>query len=146
VATEKPNDGHRTPAEETPLSRMDRITILCKEYDTLRNEIIARTVAGYSAAGIAVILFVAWINARLTSQPYKAILSRSLFAAFLVSALLSSVVAYVGIMRPHNRVVALEREINRLAGENLLTWEGSISYFGLRQRSGRISARGKHQS
>jgi len=133
VTEEKPAESQSSEDPENRLSRMERITILLKEYDTLRSEIIARTAVGSQVVGLAVVLFVAWITSLGTH--YDRFLARSLLAGFIIAVILGCVTAYVGIGRPHRKVVELESQINELAGERLLTWEGSISFFGLRQRT-----------
>lgn len=100
---------------------MDNIEILFKEYDTLRAEIIARTTSGYQILGTGAVL----------SGPLIALIgSRGFGRMFWVSLSLFVVFFYIvsftfrrDITRMAARLTALESDINRLAGTELLKWE-----------------------
>ena len=118
------------------LSEKDKIQILLQEYNTLRSELVANTgKAMQMAALLGVVLTL--------------ILSRPIDKRFWVAASVG-LVGLIGlgsvivrdIRRLARRVIELEKDINRRAGEELLVWEsrwggvtsGLPSYFGLSKR------------
>lgn len=116
----------------TPVSRTERITILLNEYNTLRDEMTARTVAGYQLVGVGATLLVAWITA-WRARPYNALLVHVLLAAWLGTVLIGGVFAVFVLLPPNEHIVQLEDKINKLAGETLLTWQSSIRFPGVPQ-------------
>ncbi len=98
-------------------THMDPIQILFKEYDTLRSEIITRTNCGYQLLALG-----AGALAWLASRPINQMLFVSL------GVVLAAMVIFVGIWWRDTymcscRVKEIERQINNLAGMELLKWE-----------------------
>lgn len=125
------------------LSEKDKIQILLQEYNTLRSELVANTGRALQMATL--------VGIALTLT-----LSRPVDKRFWIVAIIG-VVGLVGlgsvvirdVRRLGHRVIELEKDINRRAGEELLVWENrrgalatgllfprtsSPSYFGLSKR------------
>jgi len=110
----------------------DKIDILFREYDTLRAEIMARSGHTIHLYGICAIV-IGW----LITQPFNFKLLGGFL--FVVAALF---LIFKAIWRDINKAAAklreLERCINLLVGEELLTWEqkcgGSITGYVFNRR------------
>jgi energy-converting hydrogenase Eha subunit C len=96
---------------------MDQISILFKEYDTLRAEILTRTNNGYQLMTV-----MAGALAWLLSRP----VNRMFFVSLTVVGLLL-VLFVAALWRDIHMISArlqeLEHDINELAGKELLRWE-----------------------
>jgi hypothetical protein len=100
------------------MDTMDQISILLKEYDSVRAEIRARTDNQFQLlafAGVAA----GWVLSEHVRNGERHLLVALLvpFLWFLFWNLLQV------IKRCGNRLVEIEKQINGLAGEHLLEWE-----------------------
>jgi len=110
---------------------MDKISILFKEYDTLRTEAISRGSSRYQVIGLGVAVLT-W----LLSRPFDTMFFVSLATVLTVFLLLSHT-AIRDIDFIARRLRELESEINECAGSKLLKWEthwgGGVTGFLWRQ-------------
>src|SRR5438128_1802475 len=108
------------------LTNKERVEVLFKEYDTLRAEIIGRTVGGFQLIAIIALLvsgLIAWVGAHPITW---------VFWIWLFTLVAASVFFYYIAYRETNaaarRIGSIETQINELLGdEKLLQWE---SRFG----------------
>lgn len=106
-----------TPSSSADFSQKDKIQILLAEYNTLRNELIARTGYGFQI-GAAIAAIVTW----LLQWPFSA----ASFLGFLIVVGGTLIFARVNVRdweKAAAEVRELEHEINSRAGEHLLTHE-----------------------
>lgn len=101
-----------------PLSEHDRVQVLLHEYDTLRNEILARSGHIYQVVGIAAALVVFLLARERFDRGFYLGIFLLAVMAILFSYLISR-----DIRAAATRIQVLERDINRRAGETLLCWE-----------------------
>lgn len=109
MATVTPHD----PSESEKL----QIQILLKEYDTLRQEIVGRINNRFSLVGFGSGLAVFLASQKPTHWGWLLIVS------WLVALLLLWWRTAKLLRRCSVRIADLERQINRLAGAELLAWE-----------------------
>src|SRR6266849_10226121 len=105
----------------TPLSAKEQIDILLKEYDTLRQEIIARTSQGFQVLGFGVLLYtalVAWFGAHSVDRTFWVLL-----IIFVLTIAVVSLMAHRDINMAARRISEIELHVNNLAGATLLQWE-----------------------
>ncbi|MGA2542308.1 MAG: hypothetical protein ABSG78_12205 [Verrucomicrobiota bacterium] len=125
--------GPKSPKPEL-FSEKDKISILLHEYDTLRQEILARTNHGWQLIAVGAALFVWLIQAKPDSNFWVG------FVAVVLAILLGAWTTFGNIAKVAKRVEELEREINFRAGEELLVWEmrhgGGLTGFVRRLRPG----------
>ena len=98
-----------------------QIEILFKEYDTLRNEIVARTNNGYQLLTIGGVLsagLIGWLSQHRFDRTLWLVLSIFAVVLLVSAALLVGDIRMLGL-----RLQELESEINKLAGAELLKWE-----------------------
>src|ERR1051325_8755986 len=113
---------------DRPLTNVEKIQILFKEYDTLRAEIISRTTNAVSlvAAGITLLIgIVAWFTTKGAGNQNLWVMS-VLIAVEMIGFFLGFRFINVWIFRCGIRIREIERRINLLAGEEtdpLLVWE-----------------------
>jgi hypothetical protein len=99
----------------------DRLTIVLKEYDTLRAEIIARMGHGFQTVGFGVtlvVVFIPWLWLHPSDIPYWIALAFGI----AVCVFLWSVI-HIEIAAAASRLRQIEEIINSMAGDTLLTWE-----------------------
>jgi len=102
------------------LKATDRITILLKEYDTLRAEMTARINSRFAFLGLTMgIAALVWSRDRAPST----------MVMLGLAAILLAVWFYLGqlLYRLRVAIAHVENEINKLAGTQLLTWESHAS-------------------
>jgi hypothetical protein len=108
---------------------LGKTTILFKEYDTLRAELIARSTHWYQLGGIAIAV-IGWLVARPFDKPTIIALPVVMILGAFFAVTLARDVYFLA-----NRLRELEAEINMIAGSELLKWEtryggtASKSYF-----------------
>ena len=114
-----------------PIEDKDKINILLKEYDTLREETLSRmnnrfVMLGMTAAFLGFVLFSD--NVRLDSH----MLGLTLRTIVLVCGIMVVLAIWlffgylVGTLA--RRVAAIERHVNQIAGERLLRWESEFGW------------------
>ncbi len=96
---------------------MEFITILFKEYESLRKEIEARTNNGYQLWPVAGVVL-----GYLLSRPFDG-KSWLILAISIVVFAVASWTIFRDIEKAAERVREIERHINELAGQELLVWE-----------------------
>ena len=103
--------------DDRPLSACEKISILEREYDTLRAEVISRTSNCYQlvAAGGAGAAFLMNLPANLALWTSAAILAIAFLGLFWA--------LYRDINGLAHRISQIEQRINFLAGDDLLEWE-----------------------
>jgi len=97
-----------------------KVTVLLKEYDTLRQEIVGRISNrfGLVSFGSALVVFL------VTQQPPRGrLVVVGLWVVFLLVLWWR---AGVLIRRCSKRIAEIERKVNSLVGEDLLVWETRI--------------------
>ena len=102
------------------LKATDKITILLKEYDTLRAEMIARINSRFAFLGLTMgIVALVWSRDRAPSTMVMLGLAATLLVVWF----------YLGqlLYRLRVAIAHVENEINKLAGTQLLTWESHRS-------------------
>lgn len=131
------------------LSAKEEIVARLKEYDTLRAEIIGRTAAVYQllaiSAPLAVFLFT-WWGSSTQKKDWVFWLAVVIFT-FIVGLFAMS--TRRDINRIAERIIFIEREVNRLAGVDILEWEttfgaASTGWWRLRRGPSSRSALPKH--
>ena len=106
---------------EMGLSKFERIQILLREYDSLRNEIIGRTRDGFNLFAITGALFVGTLSlAYGTAGAWPAAVLAVLGVGTFIFAARETTYR---IFQAAARVRELEARVNDLAGERLLSWE-----------------------
>lgn len=98
-----------------------RITILFKEYDTLRSEISVRITSAFNLWNIAAAVIVIW--ATLQAKSLGSWLVLIVAAGILVAVWVLNELA---VRKCARRIAQIERQINSLAGEELLQWESRL--------------------
>jgi sulfite exporter TauE/SafE len=100
---------------------MEPISILFKEYDALRTEVLGRTSHGHKIGAIGAVVLT-WLLARPIDAKFWMILV-AVSIVFLTAAWMT----FRDINKASAKLKELEQEINSLAGARLLQWE---SYWG----------------
>lgn len=98
---------------------MDHIQILFKEYDTLRAEILGRANNLFQLLTVAIVAM-GWLLSHPQDTALPVALCVSIFAILAFGVLIWRAVHLAA-----RRLRELEREINGLAGKDLLKWETS---------------------
>ena len=106
----------------TTLVEKDKIQILIAEYNTLREELIAAGNKMYQILTVGSALLVFLISQYPTPKFWLAVI------AAIIIVVVFSVLNIADTRRLALKVRQLEEEINKRAGETLLTWE---SHHGL---------------
>jgi hypothetical protein len=106
-----------TMTEESAITDKDKVTILLAEYNTLRAEMIQRYASTYQLFTLGTAT-AALVNL-VTPVEWKWVVA----AAALIILGSAFYIIRAGIRHLSAHVRTLEREINRKAKENLLTWE-----------------------
>ncbi len=113
-----------------PLDPRDQITVLLKEYDTLRSEVLLRTTSGFHLVYVGAVLvtaMVGWVAVKGLDYPWPyfygvviAILGASMgFASYL---------NYRDLHKNVGGIKRIEARVKELSGANdLLVWE---TFFG----------------
>lgn len=108
------------------VTNKERVEVLFKEYDTLRTEIIGRTVGGFQLIGIIALLasaLIAWVGAHPLTRVFWVCLAILVFAAAFVYY-----IAYRETNAAAKRIRSIEAQINELlGGEKLLQWESRFA-------------------
>lgn len=125
---------------EEALGPKQKIDILLKEYDTLRAETVVRVAGVHQSVSIGIAAFtwlasmLTWfLSTQLATPPSKAFSSWtpvfvSIILCFVMLAAVLIWFAYAGARDQRMislRLGQLERQINALAGANLLCWESN---------------------
>src|ERR1700722_3367680 len=95
----------------------EKIDILLKEYDSLRSELVGRVTYWYQLGALAV-LVLGWVALCPLDKRTAIILALLVSLGTFFAALLARDVRILG-----KRIRQLEKEINTLAGADLLKWE-----------------------
>ena len=106
------------PDPDPPLKRVEKITIMLKEYDALRAEIISRINSRWQMTGLAIGLLSAIGFARSDASYFW------VFAAIAAIFLLVLWRQSILLMRHCGlRIAEIENRVNELGGDELLAWE-----------------------
>lgn len=111
-----------------PEGNLQRISILLKEYDTLRTEILQRRAAGFALAPILAAI-VGWLGYRiLEGHRYTAI---AVAVMTLCALFVGPKFMNIRIRRCSARLQRIEQRINSLAADDLLEWESKWGIGGV---------------
>lgn len=104
------------------LSAKEQMDVLLKEYDTLRVEVLNRLNNSFQIGAIGITAGT-WI----ASQPNSTRPSLLIIILLVVVFLSSAITLWRDLYFVARHIADIEREINRLAGVTLLTWESYLS-------------------
>lgn len=106
-----------------------KIDVLMKEYDTLRQEILARSNNRFSILGLMFAAATALAAFKNTSMLKDISLTTAAWSMAVWLLLMGAVWWSLGrlIYACNRRLVMIERQVNELAGEELLRWETTYS-------------------
>lgn len=105
-----------------PEANRQKIDILFREWDSLREEIIHRTNNGFALLGVAG-LVLTWLLSRNYDLKFWLMLG-----SFATIAFGAAKFCFVQIRRCGIRKHEIEQQINSLAGDELLVWEDRWGY------------------
>ncbi|MBZ0138923.1 MAG: hypothetical protein K8H87_04005 [Pseudorhodoplanes sp.] len=119
------------------MDEIEKIKIVLEEYKTLREEIYRRHAAFVQVCTVAGTTFVAIVGV--------AIVNKTLVGGAFMTLALLVLVTFAFLMHDHDtrllaeQLAQIEKDINKRAGEDLLTWETTrgllvIGYFDRMQR------------
>jgi hypothetical protein len=110
---------------ESLLSERDKIPIILREYDGLRNSVINRTNNGYVNFQIAAVLLA------LLTQRYHHRDFWPLVLLIIFTILIATWFVLRDIYKYSSRMKEIEADINKRAGEKLLVWESTCGATNL---------------
>ena len=113
----------------------EKIAVLLAEYNSLRSEVLAARTAATQAVGIGVPVLMASLGLALSSVAIASAGHRYVLAALGVFAVFC--ICFFVVWNELNtrrftaRIRDIEADVNRRAGERLLTWETDHGWGGL---------------
>ena len=107
-------------SQTIPQGNLQRINILLREYDSLRSEVLQRTVASLVLAPVLAVI-VGWLSSRILEGYRFTAVADGLLAA--CALFLGPKLMNMKIRRCSARLQHIEQRINHLAEDDLLEWE-----------------------